>query len=900
MAEEPPRPASGRPPAKPKAQSAKQIPTESPAQAPPTPPPSRPRLERQVVSVSGTRVLRDSYRPWWQKNLIPLCCGGVVLLVSLGWWLMSGSGSTPQNPNVNVAENKPGQEAAGELPDDKLAPPKKPVRVQIQTPEPGFVLFVDEEPLYNAKGELQLTPCEFTVESGRHVLIAAKKGWVDIPRIVDITDDTEFVQEATYEPFNTKLTTVFNAPYLTAEVGKPIALSGLKLSRQTRDPMLSFKGTELWYAGYGPEGAGVYTSTRPGPYEEWEEPSLLLLSRGVDLPASPSVTDDGHLVSFTIPGKLGRVWGLARKEEAETFDAKQPLKFSTSEKGNPEWPSAQLSSDGMRLYWLEVQGEQRQAYLASRKDRTEEFGKPRKISLPGGHPCLSQDELRQYLFDGKVLRRARRAKIGQSFAEPETIAELNLADYVVAPNLRQFWVSEDEQWLYYAPNPEESGELFVVRLSIGPRRGVLVRGKSIPVKKQYLAQNNAITPEQSEEMEEKPETTTQAPPVDPRAVPLPYAAFRTKWEALLGKRDYAGANALLDASEKREDLNSAKELLAWDREELTAIETCWGEIRQVVSKLMPGDALRIGGAAVTFEKLADETLHYKNKTKEYAKKLVEMSGGDLMLLFDRLVAKDDAAGQYRAGVFLSYEGKGSASASKLRLDRADALAEIFREHLAQRQLFVIRGELERENLNLALKLIDDLTAHAPKSPATQEASKLKANVYDFIKWREVGRRKWSKPETGTFACGPDKSNDSLLIAPQEYGDFEISLEWMTTTPNGQGGVYFHYPGSGNPMDTAFKIHLANDAGVVPDKYCTGSLFNIYPPSENAAKPAGQWNTLRVLLKGDSVLVHVNGKKVLETIATDPEIPKRGYIALDGELGGITYRKILLTEPLAEK
>ena len=54
-------------------------------------------------------------------------------------------------------------------------------------------------------------------------------------------------------------------------------------------------------------------------------------------------------------------------------------------------------------------------------------------------------------------------------------------------------------------------------------------------------------------------------------------------------------------------------------------------------------------------------------------------------------------------------------------------------------------------------------------------------------------------------------------------------------------------------------------------------------------------TLEIKVVDKKVTVTINGRTVLETEATKETVPARGLICLDGFAGGITYRKILLSE-----
>ena len=126
---------------------------------------------------------------------------------------------------------------------------------------------------------------------------------------------------------------------------------------------------------------------------------------------------------------------------------------------------------------------------------------------------------------------------------------------------------------------------------------------------------------------------------------------------------------------------------------------------------------------------------------------------------------------------------------------------------------------------------------------------------------------------------------------------ELKLEWKTTAATGQGGVFFRYSGQGEFYASSFKIQLSNDFGIPREMHGTGSLFGIEAPTTNAVKKQGEWNTLVIRVQAEKVEVTINSRPVLKTSAIKAEIPIKGHIALDGVAGGITYRKILLTELL---
>jgi hypothetical protein len=366
---------------------------------------------------------------------------------------------------------------------------------------------------------------------------------------------------------------------------------------------------------------------------------------------------------------------------------------------------------------------------------------------------------------------------------------------------------------------------------------------------------------------------------------------------LLETRNYQQAANLVREKQADPQLAGDLQLLGWDAAEMVHLQSFWQDLERTLGSMQPGDPIRVNGIAVEFKSYDAPSglLVAQGKTKTVEKKLAEMKAADLVALVEGRLDKSDAAAQLRVGAFLFYDSKGESKAAASWLQRAGPAGAEFDERQAQRRLRLIEQELKREKLSIALKLIDELLVFAPKSPSSQTAAGYRDNMYTFVKWRPAGPRKWDTTADGAYTAASGKQRNSYLVSPREYGNFELSLEWKTVGELGQGGVYFRYPGSGNPLETAFKIHLANDSGIRPDKFCTGALFNVTAPSANRVAPNGEWNTLHLRVIKERVQVTINGTKVLETTATDPEIPLRGYLALDGALGGITYRKILLVD-----
>src|SRR5690606_35348218 len=141
--------------------------------------------------------------------------------------------------------------------------------------------------------------------------------------------------------------------YLDAPVGRPIPLTSLNSPGSELDPFVTADGLAIWFAGDRAEGRGIYVATRSSAYHEFGPPELLLSTRSADVPATPSVSADGLLVIYGIAGKA-RLFALSRDNPLSEFSEKFILQFSR--RPSLVWPSAQILSNGLRVYWMEQNG----------------------------------------------------------------------------------------------------------------------------------------------------------------------------------------------------------------------------------------------------------------------------------------------------------------------------------------------------------------------------------------------------------------------------------------------------------------------------------------------------------------------------------------------------------------
>jgi hypothetical protein len=105
-----------------------------------------------------------------------------------------------------------------------------------------------------------------------------------------------------------------------------------------------------------------------------------------------------------------------------------------------------------------------------------------------------------------------------------------------------------------------------------------------------------------------------------------------------------------------------------------------------------------------------------------------------------------------------------------------------------------------------------------------------------------------------------------LISTDVFGDFELELEWKIG-PGGNGGIFYRGTEQYEHVYwSAPEFQLLDDAAAPDAKNrltSAGAAYAIYPSAAGSVKPAGQWNTTRIICRGPHVEHWLNGKKIVD-------------------------------------
>jgi hypothetical protein len=156
----------------------------------------------------------------------------------------------------------------------------------------------------------------------------------------------------------------------------------------------------------------------------------------------------------------------------------------------------------------------------------------------------------------------------------------------------------------------------------------------------------------------------------------------------------------------------------------------------------------------------------------------------------------------------------------------------------------------------------------------------------------------------------------LWYTREKFGDCVLRIVYKTTDRSSNAGVHVRI--ADKPKDAWYAVHNGYEVqicDVQDDYHGTGSIYSLSKMTARPAKPAGEWNTMEITLKGGRIQVAINGVPVNDfnpETATVPERkqqfePKRGprpdsgYIGLqnhdDYGKGAHVYFKEVSVKPL---
>lgn len=146
-----------------------------------------------------------------------------------------------------------------------------------------------------------------------------------------------------------------------------------------------------------------------------------------------------------------------------------------------------------------------------------------------------------------------------------------------------------------------------------------------------------------------------------------------------------------------------------------------------------------------------------------------------------------------------------------------------------------------------------------------------------------------KVQSGVLSATPPCVD---LISDAQFEDFRLQLEFRY--PSGSNsGVY---------LRGRYEVQIQDDRGKALDPLRIGGIYGFIAPRTDAARPAGEWQNLDIVLVGRRITITLNEIEII----TNREIPgitggaldsreeNAGPLMLQGDHGPIEFRNIVIT------
>jgi hypothetical protein len=150
-----------------------------------------------------------------------------------------------------------------------------------------------------------------------------------------------------------------------------------------------------------------------------------------------------------------------------------------------------------------------------------------------------------------------------------------------------------------------------------------------------------------------------------------------------------------------------------------------------------------------------------------------------------------------------------------------------------------------------------------------------------------------------------------LITIEQFANFELLIQWQISTA-GNSGIMFRVSEAADASYlTGPEMQVLDNAGH-PDGRSglssAGACYGLYAPSQDATRPVGSWNDVRLVTNGAHVEHWMNGVKIVEYELGSPDWlsrlgvspfrdvasygrEPRGHIALQDHGDRVAYRNI---------
>lgn len=103
-----------------------------------------------------------------------------------------------------------------------------------------------------------------------------------------------------------------------------------------------------------------------------------------------------------------------------------------------------------------------------------------------------------------------------------------------------------------------------------------------------------------------------------------------------------------------------------------------------------------------------------------------------------------------------------------------------------------------------------------------------------------------------------------IITREQYGAFEFKVDYKISKGGNSGLMYHVLETEKTPWMTGPEIQIQDNVDG-HDPQLAGWLYQLYKPDTDATNPAGEWNTLHIVITPEKCIHYMNGTKYVEYV-----------------------------------
>ena len=158
------------------------------------------------------------------------------------------------------------------------------------------------------------------------------------------------------------------------------------------------------------------------------------------------------------------------------------------------------------------------------------------------------------------------------------------------------------------------------------------------------------------------------------------------------------------------------------------------------------------------------------------------------------------------------------------------------------------------------------------------------NGKDLAGWARIPRHEGAPGDQqpgfvvrdGLLVSIPDAPEDDLWYTREKIGNATLRVVYKVSAPAANSGVFIRIPVQPKSEDDAINKGIEVQIQESGDEYhCTGVLYSMTAAKSRSYRPAGEWNTLEITMRGPRTTVKLNGEVVTDYDGVAPVPPKHG-------------------------